>query len=345
MATIHFERWAVTRTGYRQGGRGWGRSADYAAYMLRESWAHKAEDLIYAEAANLPGWAGGRPQAFFQAADTYERANGRIAEAWMMNFPQDIATEQRMAIVQDFLAARGVQVYPQLWVIHQLPTRDGAGQNTHSHVLVSARQPDGIPRSPEQFFLRYNADAPERGGCQKRQQLDVTPQRVWKERVAYHDIINWHAEAAGLPDRYNPYSFRHQGITRMPEHNLGQRPDPAALQAVLAARAEHRADRAAENARAAQYWDARKQTLGVTPGQSRETLVQQVRTQLETVTPRLSREALQAREHEATAQVQHYTHEGHRIQAALMGARHEAVVAHNRLALHLPHERQYDAGY
>ena len=43
--------------------------------------------------------------------------------------------------------------------------RGGAdGENPHSHLIFSERGHDGIERSGEQWFRRYNAKEPEKGG-------------------------------------------------------------------------------------------------------------------------------------------------------------------------------------
>ncbi|ODT63171.1 MAG: hypothetical protein ABS69_21710 [Nitrosomonadales bacterium SCN 54-20] len=37
----------------------------------------------------------------------------------------------------------------------------------HVHLMFSERQVDGIERDPEQYFRRYNAKSPEKGGARK----------------------------------------------------------------------------------------------------------------------------------------------------------------------------------
>ena len=46
--------------------------------------------------------------------------------------------------------------------------RGGAnGENPHAHLMFSERGHDGIERDAEQWFKRYNAKAPEKGGARK----------------------------------------------------------------------------------------------------------------------------------------------------------------------------------
>ena len=55
---------------------------------------------------------------------------------------------------------------PYQWAIHTCTASDGKEQ-PHVHLMFSDRQHDGIERGPEQFFKRYNAKNPERGGARK----------------------------------------------------------------------------------------------------------------------------------------------------------------------------------
>ncbi|WP_407217985.1 MobA/MobL family protein [Escherichia coli] len=52
------------------------------------------------------------------------------------------------------------------WALH-VPTAADGGEQPHFHLMFSERQVDGIDRDPEQYFKRYNAKAPEKGGARK----------------------------------------------------------------------------------------------------------------------------------------------------------------------------------
>ena len=43
----------------------------------------------------------------------------------------------------------------------------GSAAFPHAHLMISERANDGIERSREQWFRRYNAKAPEKGGAKK----------------------------------------------------------------------------------------------------------------------------------------------------------------------------------
>ena len=46
-----------------------------------------------------------------------------------------------------------------------LAVHRGDGENPHAHLMFSERPNDGIERGGEQWFKRYNAKAPEKGGA------------------------------------------------------------------------------------------------------------------------------------------------------------------------------------
>ncbi|PAP04265.1 mobilization protein, partial [Salmonella enterica subsp. enterica serovar Kentucky] len=49
------------------------------------------------------------------------------------------------------------------------------GEQPHAHIMMSQRVNDGIERSPEQYFRRYNAKFPARGGARKDSGHNLTP--------------------------------------------------------------------------------------------------------------------------------------------------------------------------
>jgi hypothetical protein len=90
--------------------------------------------------------------------------------------------------------------------------------------MYSERRLDGIERDPGQFFKRYNAKNPERGGAQKasggkargemKDELLATRQR-WAE------VQNEHLARHGHDTRVDHRSLNDQGIDRAPEKHLG----------------------------------------------------------------------------------------------------------------------------
>ena len=50
---------------------------------------------------------------------------------------------------------------------YTLAVHRGKGENPHAHLMISERSNDGIERSREQWFKRYNSKDPEKGGARK----------------------------------------------------------------------------------------------------------------------------------------------------------------------------------
>ena len=85
--------------------------------------------------------------------------------------------------------------------------RGGAdGENPHAHMMFSERGHDGIERSAEQWFTRYNAKEPEKGGARKSRAakagdwLDTT-------RQAWEQTANRALEQAGREARIDHRSL------------------------------------------------------------------------------------------------------------------------------------------
>src|SRR6185312_1221987 len=122
--------------------------------------------LIATEHGNLPDWAENDPKRFFNASDKYERRNGSAFRAMTFNLPQCLTTEQTKTLALDITHALAGN-RPFLLAVHA-PASSLAGEShPHGHLMVSDRMPDGIQRSPEQTFQRFNRTHPEKGGREK----------------------------------------------------------------------------------------------------------------------------------------------------------------------------------
>ena len=82
----------------------------------------------------------------------------------------------------------------------------GATLNPHAHLMFSERGNDGIERSGEQWFKRYNAKAPEKGGARKSRAAKAGD---WldKTRQAWEQTANRALERAGRGERIDHRSL------------------------------------------------------------------------------------------------------------------------------------------
>jgi hypothetical protein len=231
-----------------------GKAAPHADYIAREgAYARrldKGEALEATESGNMPRWAETNPGEFWRSADAHERANGTTYREFELALPRELPPEDRAALVRDFVKQELGERHAYTWAIHRPKAADGLDQ-PHAHLMFSERRRDGIDRDPDQYFKRYNAKAPERGGARKGygerpgQTLTAAERKAELRdlRGRWASLTNAHLERAGVDARIDMRSYRERGIEdRAPERK--QLPsawrDPAQRAAVLEFRQSHR---------------------------------------------------------------------------------------------------------
>lgn len=213
MATFHY-RIKSGRKGY---------ATRHAAYIVRQGYYSQREDLLWSACGNLPDWAEDDPMQLFASSDKYERANGSAYREHEIALPNELTLEQLHELV-DALVRRLAGIKPYMYAVHQPTSALQSEMNTHIHLMVVDRVPDGIARSAEQMFSRYNAKHPERGGCRK-DSGGRTPLQVRHDMTRTRETIarteNAVLEKHGHEARVSCKSLREQGINRAAEKHLG----------------------------------------------------------------------------------------------------------------------------
>lgn len=127
-----------------------------------------SEQIEFVKSGNLPSFAEGKPAEFWQAADVYERSNGRTCSSLVVALPKELNQAQRIELAEAFITEFADRYrFPFSCAIHNhAGLIAGIGQ-PHLHLMYSERHMDGIDRSAEQFFKRYNPKDPQKGGAQK----------------------------------------------------------------------------------------------------------------------------------------------------------------------------------
>ena len=96
--------------------------------------------------------------------------------------------------------------------------------NPHMHLMFSDRLPDGIERSPDRTFARYNPSRPERGGCKKdsggKGRLELRDDALAKRKLIA-DIQNEMLAEIGVDARVDHRSYKERGVPGQPERHLG----------------------------------------------------------------------------------------------------------------------------
>jgi hypothetical protein len=225
----------------------------------------------------MPRWAI-TPTMFWGAADAHERANGAAYREMELTLPRELDHARRLALLAEWIRQEIGDRHAYQWAMHEPDALDG-GTNPHVHLMFSERQVDGVERDPEQYFKRYNAKTPERGGCRKGWGPHAGETRSVAERRAdlvalrgrWEVMVNAHLAAAGVEARIDMRSHADRGITDIaPETKLSpieaRSPDVIAdLVEFRAARAEYRAAQAEADAVVVELSSRRPQAVAVVP--------------------------------------------------------------------------------
>ena len=196
MAVFHLK----VSVGSRAGGQSAVAKADYIEREGR--YEQDREELEHKEHGNMPEWAEGDPRSYWEAADEYERANGRLYREVQFALPKELNEGQRRELASGFAGrmTEGERL-PYTLAVHR-----GDGENPHAHLMFSERVNDGIERSREQWFRRTNRKEPEKGGARKSRAGSA---RDWmdKTREAWEREANEALERAGYGERIDRRSL------------------------------------------------------------------------------------------------------------------------------------------
>ena len=126
------------------------------------------DPAIYTESDHMPSWAEDDPAEYWDAADLYERANGRLYVSADFALPLGLSAEDQIALAREFAhELTDEEALPYTLAIHAGRDENGEEHNPHAHLMFSERQNDGIERSRDEWFRRANSEHPERGGAPK----------------------------------------------------------------------------------------------------------------------------------------------------------------------------------
>ena len=187
-----------------------GKAVSHAQYIGREGKYASREDAVMVESGNMPLWAKENPRKFWKAADKFERANGRTYTELEISLPRELTPEQQIALVREYTENVLGDRHAYTWAIHNPKASDGQ-ENPHVHLMFTERSNDGIERSAEQFFKRFNPVHPERGGARK-DRLFSHRSFVYSVREEWSITANHALEKFGAYARIDHRSYKEQGI-------------------------------------------------------------------------------------------------------------------------------------
>jgi len=205
-----------------------GKAASHSDYVARENgyerYLERGEVLEATGHGNMPNWAEHNQSEFWKASDAYERANGSAYREFQISLPRELNPDQRVALVEQFVAQEIGDRHAYQYAIHVPQASDGL-TNPHVHLMFSERRLDGIARDPDQYFKRYNAKEPEKGGARKGYGSQPGAKLTRAERAdelkALRDrwevMVNHSLEQAGVEARVNMKSYADRGLDIQPE--------------------------------------------------------------------------------------------------------------------------------
>jgi MobA/MobL family len=198
--------------------------ADYISRAGKYSEGDRYEDLEATTHGNMPEWSAHNPAHFWRASDTYERVNGTAYREIEVALPRVFTPSQRLDLIQEFIKQELGDKHAYQFAIHKPNAAIEDGEQPHAHIMFSERIRDGIDRDPAEYFKRYNAKTPGKGGCKKASGGKLAKERT-AELVAlrerWAEVQNKHLEKHGHNDRVDHRSLKDQGINREPEKHLG----------------------------------------------------------------------------------------------------------------------------
>jgi hypothetical protein len=205
----------------RSGKKGTG--ADHAAYITRRGRYSHRGDLIQSGYGNMPAFTADNPFLFWRAGDRYERSNGAVYREHEIALPAELTRAQQLELAGE-LVRELVGIKPYQYAIHTPASSLEGKDNTHLHLMFSDRLPDGIERSPEQIFRRYNPKQPELGGAKKasggRNRMEVRDEMLAMRRTSA-ELQNAALEKHGHTARVDHRTLKAQGVEKEPERHLG----------------------------------------------------------------------------------------------------------------------------
>lgn len=199
--------------------RGSGSAKARSEYIDREGKYKKdCDEVLYKASGNMPDWANNNSQ-YWEAADTYERGNGRLFKQLEFSLPKELKAEEQKELVQayvDKLTTTKDGNLPYSYAIH----KGHDSENPHCHLMISERAQDEYNRTPETWFRRATGQNPELGGAKKS---EVMKPKEWLEeaRQEWSRQANKSLEKAGYEDRIDHRSLKDQGVDREPTRHRG----------------------------------------------------------------------------------------------------------------------------
>lgn len=200
-----------------------GRSAVYRyEYTLRIdgfSWEKnsKYDDFLFSENMNMPLFASEDNKKFWEACEKYERLNANNFRTIDFSLLTELTDEENIELASNFAKELFKEKFVYSLAVHSKPSSKENVKNIHCHIMFSERELDGIERSPENFFKRYNSKNPENGGCKKNQEW-TSLSKLYYIRQTWEKLANEKLKEKNL-ELISSKSLKDQRVDSIIEEN------------------------------------------------------------------------------------------------------------------------------
>ena len=191
-------------------------AAAHAEYIARDGQYQKRGGLELVESGNMPRFAEENPHSFWQAADDFERKNGRAYTELQIALPRELEPEQRHELARETARELMGERFAYTLAVHTPLAKDNIEQ-PHMHLMFSERAIDERTRelSDEQFFKRNGAKKDPEWNAREK------PMEV---REKWVEMMNAAMERHGHEQRLDHRSWTDQG-----RHDLAELVEPKLL--------------------------------------------------------------------------------------------------------------------
>ena len=178
-------------------------AAAHAQYLARDGQYERRGGLELLESGNMPEFAQADPFAFWMAADTHERANGRTYTEIQLALPRELSKNEREELAREAARELMGERFAYTMAIHTPLAKDNIEQ-PHLHLMFSERAIDATTRGlPEERFFKRNGAKKDPAWNERSK-----PEEVRERWVA---MMNVAMERAGEEQRLDARSWADQG--------------------------------------------------------------------------------------------------------------------------------------
>ena len=178
-------------------------AAAHAQYIAREGQYQERGGLELVESGNMPEFARDDPHSFWQAADTFERKNGRAYTELQIALPRELAPEQRHELAREATRELMGERFAYTLAVHTPLAKDNIEQ-PHMHLMFSERIIDSNTQSlPEDQFFKRNGAKKDPEWNSRDKPMEV--------RERWVEMMNAAMERHGQEQRLDARSWADQG--------------------------------------------------------------------------------------------------------------------------------------